>query len=199
MTTTHTATAVHHSETQPAASAPPGEAAPVVLTTLENLTQSMAEAAQLELSLQRAAASCKASVERIKLLHDEETAAPAARLQSLTAAIIAYVKQHRAVLMPGKKSFRVLEHEVKVREPGFATCDNEAAVIALLEDEAKHGANEAQKEASEACLRRPPVELDKEFVHKHWDKYADWFRSVGLRIEKGEQWSLKFNFAPEKK
>jgi hypothetical protein len=175
--------------------ATPAPAAPVVISTLAELTAAVAECAELELALISAAASCKKRVERIKLLYDEETTAHTARREALEAAAIEYVKANKAVLLQGKKSVKVLEHQIKVKPSSFAACDDEKAVIATLEDEAAHGANEKQREAAGACLRRDVV-LNKEFVHEHWKEHAAWFESVGLRIETAEKWALKFNFAP---
>ena len=67
------------------------------IQTLEELKTAVMECADLELALVNAETSCKKRVERIKQLHDEETAAHAARRDGLREAVLDYVRQNRGV------------------------------------------------------------------------------------------------------
>ncbi len=170
---------------------------PVTVATPKGLETAIEQAAALELRITAAETKAKKMVEAVKALTLKECAEAITQRDALKAAAIAYVKDNRSVLLPkNKASVSILGHKIKVTSTSAAACDDEPAVLALLEAEAEHGANEAQREASEACLRRSVV-LDKTFVHKHWKEHAAWFESVGLRIETGEKWDVKFNFSPE--
>jgi hypothetical protein len=175
----------------------PPESLPVSLKTPKDLEAAIAEAARLELRIITATTKAKKMVEEIKAMTANECAKAIAQRDELETQAINYVKQNRSVLLPkGKASVSILGHKIKVTTTSAAACDDEAAALARLEQEAKHGADLDQREASEACLRRS-VELDKTFIHKHWELHSKWFESLGMRIETGEKWDVKFNFSPE--
>lgn len=170
----------------------------IELRTLEDVKAAVVECAALELALDAAETACKKRVERIKALHHEETAEHAARRAELESAVLEYVKQNRELCMQGRKSFKVQGHEIRVKITSAAECDDEKAALATLAEEARHGANERQREAAAACLRQE-LSLNREFIHDHYKEHAAWFEALGLRIATAEKWSLKFNFTPEEK
>lgn len=118
----------------------------------------------------------------------------------LKAEIEAVATHNRMPLFgPKSKTLDMVTHALSFRASQAVECDNEAEVIATLEETVDNpDTSEAHRIAAAACLRYEAPTLDKGFIKKHWRKHRRWFAEYfGFSIKTRETFTIKAKDEPD--
>lgn len=189
----------------------------LIITDLKHLLDVVYEIASTELAIEKAACDQKAKVEAAKKAFEEATADLQAERAIKVAAIEVFCEAHKDTLFPikgdtRKKTYKVLQHELKYRSSTEVITPDDAVTKALdliekLEKASAYAANHIEAERYmetikrlRSFLRTPAVEINKEAVGATDDQMKAYLKEhLGISENTKETFKVVFKFTPEQK
>lgn len=171
--------------------------------------------ASKQLVINAAEAEQQAKLEAAKKAFADATGPLSGEIKTLFSAVTAYATANKERLFPGKgkkqkKTFKVLNHELKFRSSSEVVAPANAVAIlknAILNSEVNImnlGECEASTQIAsmiaqlERLIRQPDPELNKDAVKAITDEEVkDFLASLGITIESRDGFKLVFSFTPE--
>lgn len=149
------------------------------------------EFAVKQAALKQAVAPHITEIKQREAAINEATAAYKIELETLEARLKKLALEHGEEIF-GEDSRSLTENGfiLQLRTTEAVQCDDETAAIAELSKAIKDAKTKDAKLAAAACLR-VTTELDKTYVLKHYDGFADWFELYGIRVITKDSASLR--------
>lgn len=189
----------------------------LIITDLKHLSDVVYEIASTELAIDKAACDQKAKVEAAKKAFEDATAELQTERAIKLAAIEVFCEANKDTLFPikgdtRKKTYKVLQHELKYRSSTEVITPDDAVTKALdliekLDSAASNAANPTEADSYEetitrlrAFLRQPPTEINKEAVGATDDQMKAYLKQhLGISENTKETFKVVFKFTPEQK
>lgn len=191
---------------------------PLIIADDKELTNAVADAAALQLSIHQAQTAMRKVVEEAKKKFEQLTRGPAAQLNAIFAGITTYCESNKDRLFPLKasakgsskapvrqKTYAVLSHKLQYRSAEHVEVEDVPLCLGRIGLRCASIVNEAEELGEEAhatlamldsLQRNPPPELDKDAVLKHWTAHEELLRSLGIEVVEEETFKLAFVFSP---
>lgn len=162
------------------------------LTHREQASALLNEYATLKASLEAATAPVKAQITGLVAALNAAAAPYEEQLKRLDEQAKAMALAHGpAIFGEDRRSLTENGFTLALKESASVEVDDEEAAIRMLrKDAASLSVNDDTAMACNACLRTK-VELDREYILRHYDEAPGWFEQYGIEVVDKQSASLK--------
>lgn len=156
----------------------------------EQASQLINDYARLSATLDAATADTRAKITALTAALNEAARPHKEALERIEAAAKKLALEHGAEIFgEEKRSLTENGYTLGLRESAAVEVEDEAGAIRMLQKDAG-GAGRDTAMACNACLRTT-VELDREYITRHFDEAPEWFAQYGISVVDKQSASLK--------
>lgn len=160
----------------------------------EHATQLLNDYARRKAALDAVTSSVRAEIINLTAALNQAAAPHEAELKQLEKQALALALEHGAEIFDeDKRSLTQNGLVLAVRESAAVEVDDEAQAIHTLRRDAFHAERSSERDTQMACnaCLRVTVELDREYILRHFDDSPAWFAQYGIAVVDKKSASLK--------